>query len=114
VESANGQNMWRLLGANRPKLRDFESNRDKGRPRGRQQPYVAHLGLSMFDGLDLAVRNARIFPAHVARVQLDAGHGFSIARTFADTKGHHTVWGDPAELWGQVVLVDIAATRLLN
>jgi hypothetical protein len=110
VEPASGQSMWRLLGANGPKLRDFESNRDKGRSRGRQQPYVAHLGLSMFDSLDLAVRNARIFPAHVARVQLAAGHGFSIARTFADTKGHHTVWGEPAELWGHVVAVDTATT----
>ena len=110
MEPASGQSMWRLLGANGPKLRDFESNRDKGRSRGRQQPYVAHLGLSMFDSLDLAVRNARIFPAHVARVQLAAGHGFSIARTFADTKGHHTVWGEPAELWGHVVAVDTATT----
>jgi hypothetical protein len=100
-----GQLVWRLIWDEEPRVRDFESNRDKQRPRGPREPFVGHVGLSMFDAADLALRNARLFPAHVAGVRLDAGFGFSLARTYVDSKGHHTVWGDKEALHGHVVQV---------
>lgn len=46
--------------------------------------------------------NAVRFPTLIARVRLDEGCGFIIARTYAKVDEHYTVWGDPYELLARV------------
>jgi hypothetical protein len=94
--------VYRTIGRSEPRDRDFKSDRDKGRPRAPEQDYVDYVGLSVFGTEDAARENAVRFPKMVARVHLEAGCGFMIARTLADVDEHYTVWGDPEELMARV------------
>jgi hypothetical protein len=94
--------VYRTIGRSEPRDRDFKSDRDKGRPRAPEQEYVDYVGLSVFGTEDAARENAVRFPKMVARVHLEAGCGFMIARTLADVDEHYTVWGDPEELMARV------------
>jgi hypothetical protein len=103
VSPARHQVVFRLLGFRRePRVRDFESNFAKGRPRGPDETYADHLGISTFDSEELAVENAINWPKHVATLVLPDHEGFSIARTYPDIEGHYTVWGDPERLLDNV------------
>ncbi len=85
-----------------PRVRDFEPNLAKGRPRGPDETYADYLGISTFASEELAVENAINWPKHVAAVVLADQEGFSIARTYPDIEGHYTVWGDPERLLANV------------
>jgi len=61
-----------------------------------------YVGLSVFGTQEAARENAVRFPKMVARVYLEEGCGFMIARTLADVDEHYTVWGDPDELLARV------------
>jgi len=50
----------------------------------------------MFESEEQVKSRARRQPIIVAKVQLQEGLGFYLAKTFGD--GHFTVWGDPAKL----------------
>lgn len=56
----------------------------------------------MFVTEDQAMSMARRYPKHVAAVELGPGLGFGFGRTVLDIKGHYSVWGEPADLLGQV------------
>jgi hypothetical protein len=95
---ATGQIVYRTLGRSEPRVWDFQSDRDKERPRGPEQDYLDYVGLSVFATEDAALENAVRFPKMIARLHLEEGCGFMIARTYADVAHHYTVWGDPDEL----------------
>lgn len=97
--------MYRLIGRSTPRLRDFQSDRDKGRPRAPSQGYADYVGLSVFDSEEIVLANATRFPAVIAAVRLEDAHGFDLARIYADVAGHHTVWGEPSDLLEQVEAV---------
>jgi hypothetical protein len=106
VAPARHQIVFRLVGRAATRRRDFESNRDKGRPQAPDETYADYLGVSVFSHPDLAVANAVRWPKHVARVLLPEGDGFSIARTYPDIRGHYTIWGDPDRLLANAERVD--------
>ena len=103
VVPADGQLLYRLVGREEPRLRDFQSWRDRDQESGREarypkQAFIDYTSLSMFETAALAVESANIFPAYVASVRLEAENGFSLARTEAGIDGHYGVWGDPEKL----------------
>lgn len=97
--------MYRLIGRSTPRLRDFQSDRDKGRPRELSQGYADYVGLSVFDSEDLARGIAVRFPVVIAAFRLEAGRGFDLARTYSSVEGYHTIWGEPADLLERVEAV---------
>ncbi len=99
-----GQFVYRTIGRSEPWDWDFQSDDGKRRPRAPQQDYVDYVGLSVFGTEDAARENAIRFPKLIARVHLEEGCGFMIARTYADVDEHYTVWGDPEELLARVDL----------
>jgi hypothetical protein len=99
-----GQSVFRTIGRSEPRDWDFNSDQGKGRPRAPEQDYVDYVGLSVFGTEDAARENALRFPKMIARVHLEEGCGFMIARTLADVRQHYTVWGDPDELLARVAL----------
>lgn len=99
---AHGQVLYRTVGRSEARAHDFGSARDKQRPRKHDEPYVDHLGVSMFASEDLARENAVRFPKIIAAVRLAPGRGFTVARTYADIEGHFSVWGEPADLLDHV------------
>jgi hypothetical protein len=102
VAPADGQTVYRLVGAEPLKIRDFQSDRDKKRPRWDEDLEVDHLGLSVFATLDQAQSMARRYPKIVAEVELTTGGGIAIARTIPDLIGHYTIWGCPEDLLERV------------
>ncbi|MCA1679951.1 MAG: hypothetical protein LC777_13900 [Actinobacteria bacterium] len=94
--SGEGEVLYRLIGRERPRPADFRSNRDKGRAATPREPAILHCGVSMFDSEEAARSRARRKPAFVAAVTLEAGRGFSLAKTAGPS--HYTVWGEPEAL----------------
>jgi hypothetical protein len=105
VVPAAGQSVYRVIGRSSPLARDFESNRDRGRPRFPRQDYIDFVGISVFGSLEAALASAARFPKLVAEVHLNAGAGLTIARTLPDIAEHYSVWGAPEDLLDRVVTV---------
>jgi hypothetical protein len=61
---------------------------------------VLHMAVSMFEDSDVVAVQARRRPervgTHIARVDLQPGHGVCVADTGG--RGHWSVWGIPAQL----------------
>jgi hypothetical protein len=106
VAPARHQIVFRVLGRAEGRRRDFESNREKGRPQAPDETYADYLGVSVFLDPELAMENAVRWPKHVAGVLLPQNEGFSIARTYPEILGHCTIWGDPDILLTNVERVD--------
>lgn len=102
IAPANRHRLFRLVGKDPPRERDFQSDKVKNRPRFAGDHEADHLALSMFATEAQALSMARRYPKIVAEVALPAGHGFGIARTMLDLEGHYSVWGDPAGLLDRV------------
>lgn len=102
---ARGQVVYRIVGRSTPRLRDFQSGRERELPRAPNQNFLDYVGISVFGSEAAALENAAKFPKLVAEVVLPSGQGFSIARTFADIDEHYSVWGDPEALLGQIIEV---------
>jgi hypothetical protein len=102
VAPARGQRLYRLVGRDPPRDRDFLSDRAKGRPRFENDLETDHLGVSMFAAETQALSMARRYPKLVASVDLMPDHGFALARTLLDVEGHYTVWGEPDGLLNHV------------
>jgi hypothetical protein len=102
---ANGQLVYRGIGRGHAVERDFFSDRGKERPRAPDQDYMDYVGLSVFGSLEAAEANMVRYPKRIAHVRLEEGHGFMIARTYADIDEHYTIWGDPRDLMGLVETV---------
>ena len=77
VAPADGQVVYRLVGAELLKVRDFQSDQEKQRPRWGDDLEVDHLGLSVFATLDQAQSMARRYPKIVAEVELTTGSGIA-------------------------------------
>lgn len=106
IAPADGQIVYRLVGPDPLKVRDFQSDRDKKRPRWEGDLEVDHLGLSVFATLDQALSMARRYPKIVAEVELTTGAGIALARTMLDLPGHYTTWGCPEDLLDRVSSVE--------
>jgi len=85
-----------------PRLRDFQTDREKERPRGPDQTHLDCLGISMFETEDLAERNAIRYPKLIATVRLVSGRGFPLARTESEVDGHYAVRGEAEALLDSV------------
>jgi hypothetical protein len=106
IAPAYGQTVFRLVATEPLKIRDFQSDRDKNRPRWEDDLETDHLGLSVFETLDQARSMARRYPKVVAEVVLTEGAGIGIARTILELPGHYTIWGRPEDLLERVSSVD--------
>jgi hypothetical protein len=106
VAPARHQVVFRVLGTAGGRRRDFESNREKGRPQAPDETYADYLGVSVFSTRELAMASAVRWPQHVAGVLLPQSEGFSIARTYPQITEHYTVWGDPDALLANVERVE--------
>ena len=94
--------------ANPPTLTDFTSAIARGRPSPRD-PEARRLfdGISVFATEGQARRKALDYPIlgdHVARIELPDDSSVRIERT-TTSRGHHTIWGEPALLLSCVVSV---------
>ena len=94
--------MYRLIGRSTPRLRDFQSDRDKGRPRAPSQGYADYVDLSVFGSSSWLMQP--LSSSNRGRA-LEHGHGFDLARTYADVAGHHAIWGEPSDPLEQVEAV---------
>ena len=90
-------------------LTDFTSDAAKGIPLP-ADPVRARLhdGISVFNTETQARRKAHDFPflgTHIAAITLEDGAPVRVERTLKGSPGHHTLWGDPAEIRRRVVSV---------
>ncbi|MGH2350698.1 MAG: hypothetical protein ACRDI2_19755 [Chloroflexota bacterium] len=90
-------------------LDDFKSAKALGAPPPR---HAANLplwdGLSVFATEAQARAKAHDFPGHgayIARLEIPDDVPMRIERTIKNSRGHHTIWGGPAELLRCVVSV---------
>jgi hypothetical protein len=95
-----GQVVYRRLAGAEPGIKDFRSDRDRGRPPAPGEPWIEHAGLSVFDAAEAAVSVVSRFPVFIAELAVPspaeaelATPPCSIAKT--GPAGHFTVWGPP-------------------
>jgi hypothetical protein len=95
AQPAQGEVLYRVVRAERPRVEDFRSHREqpRKRPVPAATPWVLLVGVSMFDTREGALQIARRRPAWVAELRVAAGRGIHVAVT--GSYGHRTVWGDP-------------------
>lgn len=99
---------YRIVRSNPPRLADFLSNVELGRPLPRD-PEAARLwsGISVNETERQARRRARGVPGlgdYLAELRLDEGPFVRMERT-TRSRGHYTVWGDPVLLLRSVIRV---------
>lgn len=98
AQPARGELLYRVVRAERPRVDDVRSHRERPhkRPVPEDTPWPLVVGVSMFDTREGALQIARRRPAWVAELRLAAHRGIHVAATGA--YGHRTVWGDPQVL----------------
>ena len=108
--SSVARSFFRIVKTDPPTLRDFLSDRERGRPQPRDSELRRlHDGLSVYATLAQARRKARAFPVlgrHVAELRIPPDAPIRYERTLLGSAGHHTIWGEPDELRRCVVSVD--------
>ena len=81
----------------------------KGRPAPADPTRAAlHDGISVFSTERQARHKALDYPflgAYIALLEIEEGAPIRVERTLRGSPGHHTLWGDPAELVARVVSV---------
>ncbi len=102
--------LHRIVRTDPPTVDDFASDLARGRPPRSTDPEVVRLssGLSAYATLAQARAKARQYPflgSYVAVIELREGGEARWERTLPRSRGHHTVWGRPAELLEAVVAV---------
>jgi hypothetical protein len=102
--------VYRIVRTDPPTLADFASNAARGLPLRDASPETRRLwdGLSVYATAAQARNKARQLPAlgrYVARLDLPERAPVRVERTVPRSRGHHTLWGDPAVLLGCVVAV---------
>ena len=102
--------LFRIVGTDPPQVRHFTSKLALGLVDARADAETKRLesGISTYRTVSQARRKARAFPflgGYIARVELPGTGPFVVERTTASA-GHHTVWGNPAELLAYVVAVE--------
>ena len=99
---------YRIVETDPPVLRDFESNRAKGRPMRKRelaQPSL-YAGISVYAKLTQARRTVRRYPrlgAAVAELRIPEDAPVAIQRTLGP--GHYTLTGDASLLLSYVTAV---------
>ena len=106
--------LYRIVRTSPPTLHDFTSKAALGQRNSEADEETRRLesGLSMYRTSAQARKKARAFPflgGFIAAVSIPFGEDFVAERTTSST-GHHTVWGEPADLLACVVAVE-PATR---
>jgi hypothetical protein len=103
---------YRLIRSNPPTLDDFLSNKAKGIPMARPDPEVALLwdGISVYATETQARNQAKAKPwlgAYIAELAISESDPITFRRT-GTGRGHHTLWGEPAELNARVLrIIDV-------
>src|SRR3954470_2459120 len=100
------QRFYRLIRSDRPTLDDFLSNKAKGIPMARPDAEVALLwdGISVYATETQARNQARAKPwlgAYIAELIISDDDPITVRRS-GTGRGHHTLWGQPAELAARV------------
>lgn len=100
--------LYRVVRTNPPTIQDFLSNLELGRETP-VDPEMAELwdGLSVQSTLAQARRRSRISPMlgrFIAAVRVPTDGSIRFERTRGE--GHHTLWGDAADLLARVVSVE--------
>ena len=98
----------RIVRSNPPTIVDFLSDRERGKPPP-PDPALRYLwdGISVYRTEAQARNKARRFPAlgmFLARLEIPEGELVEIERTLS-SRGHHTLWGEPAYFLSRVVRV---------
>ena len=107
---------YRIVHTNPPTPDDFTSGADLGRPLPAGDAEIArlHTGISVFATPRQASTNARQWPrlgSLLAVLDIPEGGPIRWERT-TQRRGHHTLWGSPADLVGRVVaIVPVADVR---
>ena len=102
AENATGvRRFYRIVTSIPPTLEDFTSRAARGKPPHSDDPRILRLeeGISVFVTLAQARAVARRFPVlggSIAEIVIPDGFPVNIERTGG--KGHHTIWGDPADI----------------
>lgn len=102
--------LHRIVRTDPPAVDDFMSDLMRGRRPRSADPEIVRLasGLSAYAALAQARAKARQYPflgSYVAAIELHEGAAVRWERTLPRSRGHHTVWGPPAELLDAVVAV---------
>jgi hypothetical protein len=102
--------VYRIVRNNPPTLADFTSNAAKGLPLRDDSPEMRRLwdGISVYATEAQARNKATQFPylgAYLARLDVPDGAAVRIERTIRNSRGHHTLWGNPADLLRCVVVI---------
>jgi hypothetical protein len=97
---------YRVVRSNPPTLDDFTSQKAKGIPMARPDPEIALLwnGISVFATETQARHQARAKPwlgGYIAELVIAEGDPITFRRTGV-ARGHHTLWGEPADLKARV------------
>ena len=99
---------YRVVKTNPPTMDDFLSDRAKGKPLREGVPHALWDGLSVFATAAQARSRARRYPQmgrFLAHLALAEAAPLRVERTVPRSRGHHTLWGNPAYLLGCVVAV---------
>ena len=99
---------YRIVLTNPPTLVDFLSDEAQGRPpRGETHRYLWD-GISVYATAQQARNKAQDYPflgQFIARLDIPDQASVRSERTLRRSRGHHTLWGDPAYLLRCVVAV---------
>jgi hypothetical protein len=103
------RDFYRLVYTNPPTLWDFTSGKERGTPEPLSPRHRAVWdGLSVFSTLNQARRKQRVSPmlgTFIAVIRVPTDGSVRFARSLGGD-GHHTIWGDPAQLLSLVVSVE--------
>lgn len=100
------RSFYRLARSDPPALDDFTSQKVRGIPMARPDPEVALLwdGISVYATEAQARNQARSKPwlgAYIAELVISEGDPITFRRS-GTGRGHHTLWGAPADLLARV------------
>ena len=99
---------YRIVETNPPLLEDFLSDAAQGRPPRSETHRHLWDGISVYATAQQARNKAQDYPflgQFIARLDIPDQAPVRIERTLRRSRGHHTLWGDPAYLLRCVVAV---------
>lgn len=107
--AGTARTFYRIVLTNPPTEADFLSNQAKGLPLRHDTEEARRLwdGISAFDTEARARRMALRYPQQggfVAELRISASGAIRFERSTA-TRGHYTLWGEPADLLASVVAI---------
>jgi hypothetical protein len=73
--------VYRILQGAQPGRKDFQSDREMGRPQGADEPWIEHVGISVYDNAPMALAYISRYPVWIAEMAVPADARCSIAKT---------------------------------